>query len=47
VVREACGDRDAGPNDANLFDLQAKYAEVISLEEAINLLTIDRQVVSL
>lgn len=38
VVREACGDRDPGPNDANLFDLQAKYAEVVSLAQSIQLL---------
>jgi maleamate amidohydrolase len=35
VVREACGDRHPGPHAANLFDLQAKYAEVISEAEAI------------
>jgi maleamate amidohydrolase len=35
VVREACGDRHPGPHEANLFDLQAKYAEVISEAEAI------------
>jgi maleamate amidohydrolase len=34
VVREAVGDRASGPHEANLFDLQAKYAEVVSLEEA-------------
>lgn len=34
VVRDAVGDRAAGPHEANLFDLQAKYAEVISLQEA-------------
>ena len=33
VVREACGDRDTGPHDANLFDLQAKYAEVVGEDE--------------
>lgn len=33
VVREAVGDRDPGPHEANLFDLQAKYAEVKSLAE--------------
>ena len=33
VVREAVGDRDPGPHEANLFDLQAKYAEVKSLTE--------------
>jgi len=34
VVREAVGDRAAEPHEANLFDLQAKYAEVVSLAEA-------------
>ena len=34
VVREAVGDRAAGPHEAALFDLQAKYAEVIDLEAA-------------
>jgi nicotinamidase-related amidase len=32
VVREAVGDRAQGPHDANLFDLQAKYAEVVTLD---------------
>jgi len=31
VVREAVGDRAPGPHEANLFDLQAKYAEVVEL----------------
>lgn len=35
VVREACGDRHPGPHAANLFDLQAKYAEVVSEQQAI------------
>jgi maleamate amidohydrolase len=30
VVREAVGDRHPGPHEANLFDLQAKYGEVVS-----------------
>lgn len=30
VVRDAVGDRDERPHEANLFDLQAKYAEVVS-----------------
>jgi nicotinamidase-related amidase len=34
VVRDAVGDRAPGPHEANLFDLQAKYAEVISLARA-------------
>ncbi|WP_373987326.1 isochorismatase family protein [Duganella sp. BuS-21] len=38
VVREACGDRDARPHEANLFDLQAKYAEVVGEQQALALL---------
>jgi maleamate amidohydrolase len=38
VVADACGDRDARPQEANLFDLQAKYAEVVSEAEALRLL---------
>ena len=34
VVREAVGDRHPAPHEANLFDLQAKYAEVIGLADA-------------
>ena len=34
VVRDAVGDRAPGPHEANLFDLQAKYAEVVGLAEA-------------
>jgi maleamate amidohydrolase len=36
VVREACGDRDPAPHEANLFDLQAKYAEVVTEHDAID-----------
>jgi maleamate amidohydrolase len=32
VVRDAVGDRASGPHEANLFDLQTKYAEVVALE---------------
>jgi maleamate amidohydrolase len=39
VVREACADRHPAPHEANLFDLQAKYAEVISEAEALALLS--------
>lgn len=38
VVREACGDRHPDPHAATLFDLQAKYAEVVNEVEAIELL---------
>jgi maleamate amidohydrolase len=33
VVREAVGDRDPAPHEANLFDLQAKYADVVHLQQ--------------
>ena len=38
VVREACGERDSRPQEANLFDLQAKYAEVVSERAATALI---------
>jgi maleamate amidohydrolase len=38
VIREGCGDRHATPHEANLFDLQAKYAEVISESKATDYL---------
>jgi maleamate amidohydrolase len=34
VVREAVGDRARAPHEANLFDLSAKYAEVVELAAA-------------
>jgi len=39
VVREACGDRASGPHEGALFDLQAKYADVVTLDEAVAYLT--------
>ena len=35
VVREACGDRHPAPHEANLFDMNAKYADVVSEEEVV------------
>lgn len=35
VVRDAVGDRDPRPHEANLFDLQAKYAEVVGEAEVL------------
>lgn len=35
VVREAVGDRAPEPHEASLFDLQAKYAEVVTLDDAL------------
>ncbi|HEX2539205.1 MAG TPA: isochorismatase family protein [Pseudolabrys sp.] len=36
VVREACGDRHQAPHEANLFDMNAKYADVVSDNEALD-----------
>ncbi|MFA1545299.1 isochorismatase family protein [Actinomadura chokoriensis] len=38
VVDEACGDRDPRLHEANLLDLQAKYADVVSLDRALELI---------
>ncbi|MDG1211162.1 MAG: isochorismatase family protein [Paracoccaceae bacterium] len=35
IAEEACGDRAAGPHEANLFDMSAKYADLISTDDAI------------
>ncbi|MEO6881472.1 MAG: isochorismatase family protein [Mycobacteriaceae bacterium] len=39
VVSDACGDRTAALHEGNLFDLDAKYADVVSLDEAVSHLT--------
>lgn len=39
VVRDACADRHDGPHQANLFDLQAKYSEVIDEATGLSILT--------
>lgn len=38
VVKDACGDRHAYPHDSNLFDIQAKFGEVVSIDEMMELL---------
>lgn len=38
VVGEACGDRDERPHEANLFDMNAKYADVVTEKETIEYL---------
>ena len=35
IAEEACGDRAARPHEANLFDMSAKYADLISTDGAI------------
>ncbi len=38
VPREAVADRAPGPHEANLFDIDSKYGDVVSTDEAIELL---------
>ncbi len=38
VVSDACGDRHQAPHDANLFDMNAKYADVVSEAELVDYL---------
>lgn len=35
VIEDACGDRHEAPHQANLFDMNAKYADVVNEAEAI------------
>ena len=35
VPREACGDRDEQAHEANLYDLNAKYADVVSVADVL------------
>jgi maleamate amidohydrolase len=35
VVREAVGDRNVGPHEANLFDIAAKIGDVVSLDAVV------------
>ena len=35
IAEEACGDRADGPHEANLYDMSAKYADLISTNDAI------------
>ncbi|MET4079450.1 isochorismatase family protein [Janibacter sp. UYMM211] len=39
VPRQAVGDRAQGPHDANLFDIQAKYGDVVDLDDALDYLS--------
>lgn len=38
VPRECVGDRAAGPHESNLLDIDAKYADVIAVDEALGML---------
>jgi maleamate amidohydrolase len=39
VARDCVGDRALGPHEANLFDLQQKYADVLARDEIVAALT--------
>lgn len=39
VVRDAVGDRDERPHEANLFDLDNKYADVVDIDEVLRFLS--------
>jgi nicotinamidase-related amidase len=39
VPREACGDRDPEAHAANLYDMNAKYADVVTLQTVLTLLS--------
>lgn len=38
VPRDAVADRAQGPHEANLFDIDAKYGDVVGVDEAVELL---------
>jgi maleamate amidohydrolase len=38
VVADACGDRHPAPHEANLFDMHAKYGDVVNEAEALDYL---------
>jgi hypothetical protein len=37
-VADAVGDRADGPHQANLFDMSAKYADLLTTNQAIDLI---------
>jgi maleamate amidohydrolase len=43
VVRQACADRSATLHENNLADLDAKYADVVDLDEAVPRLRMRQQ----
>jgi len=40
VVRDCVGDRHPDPHEANLFDIDSKYGDVVPLDEAVMALTV-------
>ncbi|MBJ6370360.1 isochorismatase family protein [Sedimentitalea arenosa] len=35
IAHQACGDRATGPHEANLFDMSAKYADLVGTDDAV------------
>ena len=38
VIRDCVGDRAEAPHEANLFDIESKYGDVVGLDEALSYL---------
>ena len=38
VVRDCVGDRAIGPHDANLFDMEQKYADLMTRDEVLSVI---------
>ena len=38
MVSDAVGDRAVEPHEANLFDMSAKYADLVTTDQAIELI---------
>ncbi|MEE8495499.1 MAG: hypothetical protein V3S21_03400 [Xanthomonadales bacterium] len=39
IAREATGDRNAAAHESNLFDLQAKYVDVMTVQDVLDCIT--------
>jgi nicotinamidase-related amidase len=46
VPKQCVGDRAQGPHEANLFDIQAKYGDVIELGDALSYVRVPAEVAS-
>ncbi|MFU0436816.1 isochorismatase family protein, partial [Acinetobacter baumannii] len=44
VPRECVGDRHSGPHEANLFDIDSKYGDVVSKQEVLDFIERPRSV---
>lgn len=44
VPRQCVGDRAAGPHEANLFDIDAKYGDVVDVDDVLDYLVVRQRV---